>query len=351
MNNLSLKTNSNMSACFTDIHFGKKSNSETHNKDCLRFIEFFCDRVKQNKNKNIDHIVFLGDWFDHRNAINISTLNYSYKALKLLNDLNLPIFALIGNHDLYMRNTREMHSLPYLDEFKNFILIEEPTLVNNEILFLPYLFEHEYNSMLSDINNAKVIYGHLELKGFVVTGATIVLEHGPDHTMFIGPKKIFSGHFHKRQIKDNVVYIGNTFPHDFSDTNDVERGLAIYDYLKDSVEFINWDDAPAYIRCDLSNLMSNHKKLLKKDATVKCLVDIDIDLEQSHDLREMFYKKYQLREISFEEPAEEILIEDNLNLDGLELESTDDIVIELLNRVESKTLSKEKLVKIYKGLK
>lgn len=350
MNEINTNKIYNKSACFTDIHFGKKSNSEVHNKDCLRFVEFFCETVKQNK--DIDHIVFLGDWFDHRNAINISTLNYSYSAMKLLNELNMDIFWIIGNHDLYMRNTRDVHSLPYLDEFKNFILIEKPTIVNKNILFLPYLFEEEYSSMQSVINNADIIYGHLELKGFVVTGASVVLEHGPEHELFSSPKRIFTGHFHKRQIKDNVIYIGNTFPHDFSDTNDTERGLAVYDYINDEIEFFDWSDAPSYIRCDLSNLIKNHKKILRKDATVRCLVDIDIDLEQSLDLKEMLISKYQLREISFEELAEEINLDDEkLNLEGFELESTDDIIIELLKRIETNSLDKEKLIKIYKGLK
>lgn len=335
------------SAIFTDIHFGKKSNSETHNQDCLRFVEYFCEEVK--KDESIDHIVFMGDWFDHRNAINISTLNYSYSAMKLLNDLGLDVVWIIGNHDLYMRNTRDVHSLPYLDEFQKFILVDEPTIINDTILVLPYLFENEYSEFLSEINRAEIIYGHLELKGFVVTGASVVLDHGPDHSLFKGPKRIFTGHFHKRQIRDNVVYIGNTFPHDFSDTNDSERGYAVYTYDTDVLVFHDWIDAPSYIRCNLSDLIKNHKKILKRDATVKCFVDIDIELEESLDLREMFTTKYELRGLSFEEPAADIIVED-LNLEGLEMESTNDIVKELLNRIESDKLCKEKLIKIYEGL-
>ena len=31
---------------------------------------------------------------------------------------------------------------------------------------------------------------------------------------------VFSGHFHRRQVKGNIHYIGNTFPHNYSDAND-----------------------------------------------------------------------------------------------------------------------------------
>jgi len=32
-------------ACFTDIHFGLKSGSRTHNQDCEDFVSWFCETV------------------------------------------------------------------------------------------------------------------------------------------------------------------------------------------------------------------------------------------------------------------------------------------------------------------
>ena len=93
-------------ACMTDIHFGKKANSEEHNKDCLRFIDWFCDFVKADP--EIDHIMFLGDWNENRSALNIATLNFSYQGAKKLNELGLPVFFIIGNHDMYHRYSREI---------------------------------------------------------------------------------------------------------------------------------------------------------------------------------------------------------------------------------------------------
>jgi len=34
-------------ACFTDIHFGLKSGSRTHNQDCEDFVTWFCETAKQ----------------------------------------------------------------------------------------------------------------------------------------------------------------------------------------------------------------------------------------------------------------------------------------------------------------
>ena len=46
-------------AVFTDIHFGKKSDSEQHNLDCVAYIDWFCEQVKVHQ---CDTIIFMGDW-------------------------------------------------------------------------------------------------------------------------------------------------------------------------------------------------------------------------------------------------------------------------------------------------
>ena len=34
-------------ACFTDIHFGLKSNSKVHNDDCMDFVDWFISTAKK----------------------------------------------------------------------------------------------------------------------------------------------------------------------------------------------------------------------------------------------------------------------------------------------------------------
>jgi len=97
-------TKLNKAAAFTDIHHGKRANSERHNQDCTDFVDWFCEQVKQDP--EIDHIFFLGAWFENRNAINISTLNYSYRNAKKINQLDLPVYYIVGNHDLYHKYSR-----------------------------------------------------------------------------------------------------------------------------------------------------------------------------------------------------------------------------------------------------
>lgn len=339
---------------FTDIHFGRKNNSELHNRDCVRFIEWFCEQVRADP--TIDCAVFLGDWHEHRSAINGSTLRYSYRGAKLLSELGIPVFVVIGNHDLYNRNNREVYTTNPFESLPNFTLVNETPLVleKNDTAIFPYLFEAEYHSVLPKYAaKHSIIMGHFEFKGFVVTGESRVMEHGPEHTAFDGPKRLFSGHFHKRQIKDNVVYIGNAFPGDFGDANDFERGMATYEFDTDALVFTDWAECPKYVSATLSDIMEAPKKFLIEDSRVKCAVDMDLTYEESTTMKEKFMKKYKLREFAMQESSDhaELLENTDFDLTGFETESTTNIVKEMLRQVKGEKIDPVKLVKIYEESK
>lgn len=342
-------------AYFTDIHFGKKANSQQHNEDCLAFIDWFCDQVK--KDGKIDYVAFLGDWNENRSALNISTLNYSYRGAKKLNDLGIPVYFVIGNHDLYQRYTRDVHSNIHFQEFNNFTLIEQPIVIKdilNEALFVPYMFHDEYPTLLKYLS---IPYwaGHFEFKGFEVTGGGMLLPVGPDPKDFRGPKHIFSGHFHKRQANDNIIYMGNAFPMDFGDAGDSARGLMIYDHTSQEPTWTDWDKCPMYIKTVLSEVLDG-KIVLPNEARVKCLVDLPISFEESNYLRKHYTDKSKLREFYLEESPEitaaitdtEVKSVDMSKYD--KLSSVDDLVRQMLTDIENEHIDNAKLIQIYTSL-
>lgn len=336
----------------TDIHFGRKSNSEEHNKDCFNFIEWFCQQIKADK--TIDHIFFLGDWHEQRSAINGQTLDYSYRAAKLLDSLNLPIFFIIGNHDCYYRNSLDVYTTSHFDSLDNIILIDKPTEIDEiygGVLACPYLFPDEYPSILR-YTKQNIMMMHAEFAGFVITGETITMKHGPDHNMFKDKKRIFSGHFHKRQHKDNMMYIGNTFPMDYSDANDDNRGMSIYDYIKDDVQHKSWPNAPTYIKCRLSDIMDENNNVLKQGARVKCIVDIDITYSESIELKNILSSEFNLKELFFEEESQEMkdsLEETIIDENSLDTDSTSELVKSMLTQINNNNIDNDLLVKIYEG--
>ena len=351
----------NTGLMFTDIHWGKKQNADSHNINCLNFIKHICKYLK--KNKQIDHIVFLGDWFENRNAVNIATMNFAYDGAKLLNDLNIPVFFIVGNHDLYTRVHRDIHSVIMYQEFTNFQLIGEPTVIPNlgpdGALVCPYLFHHEYDN-LEQYKDIPVFFGHFEFQGFVVTGYSTIMHEGPSHKNLKNQKRVFSGHFHKRQISDNVCYIGKTFPMEYGDSNDFKRGFAVYTHDTDKLKFIDWADGPKYIKVYLSDLLDNKAELFEH-SYVKCVADIDINYEEYTKIRKMYIQKFTLREFIIEELPTTVLVDE----DGMEVSTddasgdidlhdhigdTDEIIINCLRSVDHSKVDTNKLITIYKGL-
>lgn len=345
----------NKSANFTDIHWGAKSNSELHNQDNLRYIDWFCTNVKNDP--TIDHIKFLGDWFENRSAINVSTLQYAAEGFRKLRDLKLPIFFVVGNHDLYMRHTRKVYSPIIYSEYDNVNIIDEPSILPNigsGILLSPYLFHEEYTNLIPHLQ-LETWWGHFEFKGFYITGYNIKMEAGPDPDNYKGPKHIVSGHFHKRQANKNVVYMGNVFPTSFNDAGDNDRGMMTYDHNTDDMQFINWVECPKYVKTTLSKLLDDDTTLLPNEARVKVEIDIPISFEESNLLRKTFIQKHNLREFTMEESAvvQQAISETNADIDwnDHQLTSVDDLVQVMLKEIDSDHINNDTLIKIYTDLK
>lgn len=341
-------------AFLTDGHFGKKANSSVHNQDCINYLQWFCDQVRADP--EIDHVQFLGDWHENRSALNISTLNFAWEGARMLNDLGMPVYFTIGNHDLYHRHSRDVHSVLHFAEFENFIMVEEPTVFNNignGCMICPYIFHEEYPILLEYLD-VPFWSGHFEFKGFIVTGQGREMPTGPDHTAFKGPDYIISGHFHKRQAGDNVVYMGNWFPMDFGDAGDDERGMMVFDFDKDEMIFYNWEDCPKYRKCTLSQILDDEIQLMT-DMRVKCVVDIpEISFDDTTKIREAMIAKYKLREFTLEESMElrEALseTESGIDWDEQQLAGVDDLVLQMLDGIESERIDNTTLTTIYNGL-
>ena len=145
---------------FTDIHFGLKSNSRTHNQDCLDFVEFV---IKTGKEQNCETCVFLGDWHNNRASLQIGTLNYSVQAIDKLSAAFDQIIFIPGNHDEHYRDTREMNSVVWAKKYENLRLFDEITTVD-DVCITPWLVGDEHKKIKKV--EAKYMFGHFELPSF-----------------------------------------------------------------------------------------------------------------------------------------------------------------------------------------
>ena len=328
---------------FTDIHFGLKNNSREHNALCESFIDWMAEEAEKFGAKTC---IFLGDWHHIRSAINISTLNYSVSCLRKLNNYFDDTIFIIGNHDLFYRDKYEIHSIPYITEFPNIHTIDKITTIG-DVCFSPWLVEDEWKKIQKI--KAPYMFGHFELPRFKMNAMVEMPDHGllnRDH--FKHQKQVFSGHFHKRQsFEDRIWYIGNCFPHNYSDAWDDERGIMLWEPGKEP-EFKTFPDAPKYKTLTLSQVLANPLEYIDKHTFAKISIDLDINYEEINFLKETFEQDIGAREITMQ-----VAKISDIDVDAsaaINFESVDTIVISHLKSIESNTIDTQKLISIYQSL-
>lgn len=329
---------------FTDIHWGLKNNSAEHNDDCWNFILWMTETALT---WGADTCIFLGDWHHSRHNLHIRTMNYSLKAMEFLANKFKNFFFLPGNHDLFYKEKRDLNSIQWARNIKNVTMVNEITTIE-DVSFCPWLVGDEHK----EIKNIKsrYMFGHFELPHFIMNADVTMPDHGhgPKREDFKNQDLVFSGHFHKRQVKDNIVYIGNAFPHNFSDAGDTDRGIMLLEWGKDP-EFLSWPDSPSYKHLKLSELLDNPGKHIANKTTARVDIDIPISFEEATLIKETMIEKFGARKIELLQTSNSI--EEQEFNDEQEFKSVDEIVISGLQSYQSETIDSETLIKIYLGLK
>lgn len=330
-------------AVCTDIHFGLKSNSQIHNDDCLNYIQWF---IKTAKAEGCETCFFLGDWHNNRASINIVTLNYSLRALELLNAAFDIVYFIPGNHDLYYRDKRDIQSVEWARHLPNVRIVND-WFIDSDVVIAPWLVgdDHKRISKL----NAKYMFGHFELPHFYMNAMVQMPEHGDLRSEHFGHiDHVFSGHFHKRQTARNITYVGNCFPHNYADAGDDDRGMMILEWGKDP-EYKAWPDQPRYRVLSLRDILNDADALLRPQMHVRVDIDIDISYEEATFIKETFATTHNLREITLM-PKKNADIKEYEIQGNVAFESVDQIVTNQITAIESDHYDPKLLLDIYRNL-
>lgn len=330
-------------AVFTDIHYGLKSNSLQHNQDCANFVDWFITKAKE---EGCETCFFLGDWNHHRASINIHTLQFGLRALEKLSKNFDRVFFIPGNHDLYYRDRRDIHSVEWAKHLPNITIIND-FFSEGDVTIAPWLVQDDYKKLKK--LSGKYLFGHLELPYFYMNAMVEMPDHGEiNEEHLTGFEKAFSGHFHKRQSRKNIWYIGNAFPHNFADAGDDARGMMVLEWGEDPV-FHSWPNQPLFRIYKLSEALENPEGLLLPESHVRVHLDIDISYEEANYIRETLIPKHNLREMALI-PIKTDIAEQWQNTEGLKFESVDQIVLESINNIESEFYDSKLLLEIYNNL-
>jgi hypothetical protein len=329
-------------ACFTDIHFGLKGGSRTHNQDCEDFVTWFCEEAKK---EGCETAIFLGDWHHNRSATDVSTMNYTVSNLEKLSENFETVYFILGNHDLFYKDKREINSVEFMRLFPNVVPIKDP-FTSGDVTILPWLIGDEWREV-SKIKS-RYVFGHLELPSFYMNAMVQMPDHGQLQSgHFVNQEYVFSGHFHKRQTGRNITYMGNAFPHNYADAGDDERGMMMLSW-GGVPEYRSWPKQPVYRTYKLSQIISNPEKLLWEKMHCRVTIDIPISFEEANFIKEQFIPEYNLRELML--IPEKVAVDSTSVPIDINFESVDTIVMNQIAAIESDSFDKSLLLEIYKEL-
>ena len=220
-------------ALLTDTHFGARNDNLNFNDYFYEFYEgLFFPYLQQN---NIKHCIHLGDLMDRRKYVSYRILkDFRERFIQPFMHLEIDLHILVGNHDIYFRNTNDVNSLQELlgGKYKNIHIYPEAQEINFDgfpILMMPWINPQNeiYSFGMMDETKADTMVSHLEVVGFEMHGGHFS-ESGFDKSQFKKFDTIFSGHYHKKSDDGQIYYLGTPYQMTWSDYN-CPKGFHVFD--------------------------------------------------------------------------------------------------------------------------
>ena len=228
-------------AILTDTHFGARS-------DSLIFNEFFYDFYENQffpyvkEHPEITTFLHLGDCLDRRKYINYKIAkDFRERFIGGLDELNIPCHFIVGNHDIYYKNTLEVNCYNELTLPENCNVYDEPTIVTidgYDVAVIPWLTTDNEDQVygLTKEPGVQVAFGHLEISGFEMHSG-VMSQIGISKSVFHKFDMVMSGHFHKRSTDGHIYYLGCPYEMTWADCND-PKGFHVFDIETRELEFI-----------------------------------------------------------------------------------------------------------------
>ena len=213
-------------ALLNDTHFGARNDSLIFDDYFHKFYnDIFFPYLKEH---NIKTLIHLGDVVDRRKFINFRIAhNFRHKFLQRLWDEKIDTHILIGNHDIYFRNTNKVNAIKELcttpDGVNEPWIYEEAKVTNFgdiDILMVPWINPENEAETLEMLQTAKadIVMGHLDLNNFAMNDA-MVQTNGYDKSIVKRFERVYSGHFHHKNDDGQIFYLGNQYEITWSDYN------------------------------------------------------------------------------------------------------------------------------------
>ncbi len=338
--------------CISDLHWGCRSNSNEWLDICHQYhINFLIPHLRANA-KPGDILYISGDIFDSRQSIGLNTLNLALEVYSEIAKI-LPIEIILGNHDIFMKDSNSINSVKPLGLLHNINVYEEPVMKNwggKDVLLMPWRKNHIVEKEFLLTQKADYLLCHTDFVG-AKNNAYVTIEKGNSIDVVKSFKKVYSGHIHWRQKIGNVTFFGCQYQMTRSDIGN-EKGITLLDFENDTETFYPNKVSPKFLKIHLKELL--HLTPVQLNNIVQNnFIDLTISeqLMEVIDIKELQtwisgYRKLNIFQVINDiESASVDEIETSENFDILE------VIESYINKLEvsdnAKKLSYQKIFELY----
>lgn len=211
-----------------DSHWGISGCNQSMIEQNIKVWNYIFDIAKDYQ---VDAIIDCGDFLDKRKEIDANLFRIILD--NVISKLDRPLYMLVGNHNLYYRDNSSVNNISIFKDCPYVFIVDKFTKLNN-IDLVPWVNKDNVDDITMEIKHTMNDYcvGHFELNGFnfdKVRVAQVNEERISKSLLSQKYNKVFSGHYHIRSEKDNIMYVGT--PHQLTW---IDEGVEKYIYILDT---------------------------------------------------------------------------------------------------------------------
>lgn len=165
--------------------------------------------------------VIAGDLHDTKAIIRAEVAN---RLLLLLKQATMPVYILVGNHDLVNEKGKE-HGLNYLEDKHIYIIDRSTHGFGIPVHFISYQSSpEEFLRCAKNVKSGPIIC-HQGFSGAFM--GDYVQDKSSIDPSVVSAHRVISGHYHKHQTVGTVTYIGSPYTQSFGEANDPAKGFLV----------------------------------------------------------------------------------------------------------------------------